>query len=230
MNLRQPVFIAGTDTGVGKTLVSCALLAAANQRGMRSLGLKPIAAGAEQTPEGLRNEDAVAIAETMSVKLPYQQVNPVCLEPPIAPHIAAKEAGKRVTIAQLTGYCRGALMNPADLKLIEGAGGWLVPVNERETLAELAKELNCGVILVVGMRLGCLNHALLSARAIVAEGLPLLGWVANTIDPEMPRFAENLATLQSRLAAPCLGVIPYMDTLCPVKTSTYLDNKILFPS
>ncbi|MBQ0796092.1 dethiobiotin synthase [Zhongshania sp.] len=203
-------FITGTDTDVGKTLIGCGLLVAAANKGLRTLAVKPIAAGAESTPDGLRNQDAVMLMEAMTEKMSYQQVNPVLLEPPIAPHIAAEQVGRRVSVAQLAGLCRGAMMQSADFVLIEGAGGWRVPLNGRELLSGLAVELQAPVVLVVGMKLGCISHALLTADAIKADGLRLAGWVANRIDPDMSCFEENVSTLKALLPAPCLGVVPYL--------------------
>ncbi|WP_339674934.1 dethiobiotin synthase [uncultured Zhongshania sp.] len=203
-------FITGTDTDVGKTLIGCGLLVAAANKGLRTLAVKPIAAGADSTPEGLRNQDAVMLMEAMTEKMSYQQVNPVLLEPPIAPHIAAEQVGRRVSVAQLAGLCRGAMMQSADFVLIEGAGGWRVPLNGRELLSGLAVELQAPVVLVVGMKLGCISHALLTADAIKADGLRLAGWVANRIDPDMSCFEENVSTLKALLPAPCLGVVPYL--------------------
>lgn len=213
--MAQRYFIAGTDTDVGKTFTAAALLQAAQQQGYRSLGLKPVAAGADAIEEGgnrdgLANEDAVLLMQHSSVKLSYDQVNPVLLQQPIAPHIAAQREGKNLTVDRLAGYCRGALMTPADLVLVEGAGGWRVPLNRSQSMADLARELNFPVILVVGMRLGCLNHALLTAEAIVADGLPLAGWVANRIDPQMSCYQENLETLKNQLRAPLLAELPYL--------------------
>jgi dethiobiotin synthetase len=203
-------FISGTDTDVGKTLVACGLLRAAALRGLRTLAIKPVAAGAELTENGLRNEDALMLMAAMTEVLPYQQVNPVLLEPAIAPHIAAEQVGKRITVSQLAGICRGVMMQPADFILIEGAGGWRVPLNRHELLSDLASELQAPVILVVGMKLGCINHALLTAEAIRADGLRLAGWVANQIDPDMACVEENLATLNAMLDAPCIGIVPYL--------------------
>ena len=203
-------FITGTDTDVGKTFAAAALLEAAQQQGKRCFGLKPVAAGSQGTAAGAGNLDALQLMQHSSVKLSYPQVNPVLLTEPIAPHIAAQREGKNIRVSRLVGYCRGALMTPADLVLIEGAGGWRVPLNHTETLADLAKELNLPVILVVGMRLGCLNHALLTAEAITADGLPLVGWVANQIDPMMSCYQENLDTLKVQLKAPLLAEIPYL--------------------
>lgn len=207
---RRSWFIAGTDTGVGKTHVACALLRAFSAQGKTTLGLKPVAAGCAETPEGLRNEDALALIEASTQRLPYAQVNPVALSAPLAPHIAARQDGKRMNAAQLAGLMRGAMMQArADVTLIEGAGGWRVPLNDRETLANLAGELKIPVILVVGLRLGCINHALLTAEAIHRDGLTIAGWVANTLDPEMPALQENVDTLRAALPAPLLGVVPF---------------------
>ncbi|WP_269619763.1 dethiobiotin synthase [Zhongshania sp. BJYM1] len=203
-------FIAGTDTDVGKTLVACGLLRAAAAKGLRTLAIKPVAAGSEQTVDGLRNQDAVMLMAAMTEVLPYQQVNPVLLEPPIAPHIAAEQASRRISVSQLTGVCRGVMLKPADFILIEGAGGWRVPLNRQEFLSGLAVELQAPVILVVGMKLGCINHALLTAEAIRADGLRIAGWVANRIDPEMLCFEENLSSLKALLDVPCVGIIPYL--------------------
>lgn len=202
-------FVTGTDTGVGKTLVAAALLAAAAAQGYRTLGLKPLAAGAEPTPEGLRNEDALMLARESTHKLAYEQINPVLLEAPMAPHLAALREGRRLSVDRLLGFCRGALLGPVDLALVEGAGGWRVPLNARETLADLAKGLQLPVILVVGMRLGCINHALLTAEAIAADGLELAGWVANTLDPDMEALEDNIASLEARLHAPLLARVPH---------------------
>lgn len=209
--MKKHYFVTGTDTEVGKTQVACALLQAAAQASLKTVGLKPIAAGAEEQGGVWVNEDALALQEAASVKLPYASVNPVLLKEPMAPHIAAEREQKRVTVSQLAGFCRGTLMTAgADFALIEGAGGWRVPVNPRETLADLAKELNHPVILVVGMKLGCLNHALLTAEAIQRDGLSIAGWVANRIDPDMTVFDENLATLERMMPAPLIGVLPHL--------------------
>ena len=202
-------FVTGTDTGVGKTFVSCLLLEAAKQRGLRTVALKPLAAGCEEIDGELRNDDALQLMQHMTESLDYEQVNPFALQAAIAPHIAAQQEGRRLLVSRMAGLVRGALMEPADLTLVEGAGGWYVPLNDKETLADLVRELQLPVILVVGLRLGCLNHALLTARAIQQEGLPLAGWSANCIDPDMPEQEANIRTLQQRLPAPCLGVIPF---------------------
>lgn len=207
--MSKPYFIAGTDTGVGKTTVSCALLAAAKAQGKTTLALKPVAAGCEQTAQGLRNDDALALMAEMTESLLYEEVNPVALPAPLSPHLSAAQAGRRLSIQQLAGFTRGGLMRRADFKLVEGAGGWRVPINEREMMSALPKALGLPVILVVGMRLGCLNHTILTAEAIVRDGLRLAAWVANVIDPEMAALEENIATLENLFAAPCLGVLPW---------------------
>ena len=216
------LFITGTDTDVGKTVIATGFLAAANQAGLRTAAIKPIAAGCELTEQGMTNTDALQLQAAASHPLSYQQINPVALEPAIAPHIAANEAGKRLSAARLTGFCRGLSLLPVDLVVLEGAGGWRVPINERETLADVACELNCAVIIVVGMRLGCLNHTLLTIEAIRRDGLKIAGWVANIIDPDMPRLNENIDTLKQRIAEPCLGTVPKLKDISPQQVAEYL--------
>ncbi|EKF76088.1 dethiobiotin synthase [Alcanivorax hongdengensis A-11-3] len=198
--LKGIFFVTGTDTEVGKTWVSCRLLERAREAGLSCYGLKPVAAGCEQTGEGWRNDDALQLMAASSVKLPYETVNPVALKAPIAPHIAAQQEGRVITLARLAGYVRGALnAHKADLILIEGAGGWRVPLNDREMLAGLARELELPVIQVVGMKLGCINHALLTAEAIEKDGLRYAGTMANTFDGNMAVQEENLLTLRQHL-------------------------------
>jgi len=197
--LKGVFFITGTDTEVGKTWVSCRLLERAREAGLSCYGLKPIAAGCEETADGLRNEDALNLMAASSLSLPYDLVNPVALKAAIAPHIAARQEGRRISLSQLAGYVRGALSShPADLVLVEGAGGWRVPLNDREMLSALAVELNLPVIQVVGMKLGCISHALLTAEAIQADGLRYTGTVANCFG-EMDVREENLITLRQHL-------------------------------
>ena len=195
-------FVTGTDTGVGKTLVTSALLQAAQSQGLSTIGLKPVAAGCEETAEGLRNDDAMLLQQYTSIPLAYEQINPVSLKQAIAPHIAAALEQRRVDASRLEGLCRGVLMQRADLTLIEGAGGWRVPINPRQYLSDLVRLLDIPVLLVVGIRLGCINHALLSAEAIRADGVNLVGWVANEVDPQMPCIDENLSAIGDRIGAP----------------------------
>lgn len=210
--MSKTFFIAGTDTEVGKTKVSESLLISAKQAGLSTLGLKPLAAGADLVEGIWKNEDAVALMNASTVNLPYESVNPVLLNEPMAPHIAAEREGKRITAQSLTGFCRGTLMTQkADFRLVEGAGGWRVPLNSQETLADVVKDLNLDVILVVGMKLGCLNHAILTAEAIERDGIKLRGWIANRITPEMNGLEENIQTLQRMIRGPLIGVLPYLE-------------------
>ena len=219
---KQWLFITGTDTDVGKTVVACGLLAAANQQGLRTAAIKPVAAGCEVTEQGMTNSDALQLQAAASHKLSYQQINPIALVPAIAPHIAAAEAGVRMSASRLVGYCRGVSLMPVDLVVIEGAGGWRVPINSRETLADVARELECSVVVVVGMRLGCLNHALLTMEAIRRDGLQIAGWVANILDTDMPRLQENIDTLKQCTNEPCLGTVPRLDDLSPEQVAKFL--------
>ena len=225
---KKTFFVTGTDTGVGKTMVSAAILEAARAAGLRTLAMKPIASGCDETPEGLRNEDALALQSAMTESLAYEVINPVALKPAIAPHVAAAQAGKTVTAQRLIGFCRGLQLRPADLMLIEGAGGWRVPLNERETYASLPRELGTPVILVVSLKLGCINHALLTAEAIRADGLVVAGWVANRAEAEtMSCEQETLDYLRSHMAAPCLGELPWLAEPDPVALASHLDLKYL---
>ncbi|HEX4328983.1 MAG TPA: dethiobiotin synthase, partial [Burkholderiales bacterium] len=183
-------FVTGTDTGVGKSLVAAALLHACRARGYTTVGMKPVAAGCELIDGEWRNEDVEALIAASSVAAPRELVNPYLFRPPIAPHIAAAEASVLISSAHIA-QCCAQLAALAQSVVVEGAGGFLVPLGKTEDMGDLAKVLGLPVVLVVGMRLGCLNHALLSAEAIRARGLTLAGWVANRIDPEMPRFEEN---------------------------------------
>ena len=206
--MKKRYFIAGTDTNAGKTMVACALLAKARGQGLTTAAVKPVAAGCIDTKDGLRNDDAEQLLAQCTLPLYYEQVNPVAFMAPIAPHIAAQQQGQRMQVGRLAGFTSGVLMQGANLTLVEGAGGWRVPVNERETLADLAIALSIPVVLVVGMRLGCINHTLLTVEAITRDGLELAGWVANSIDPQMDELDANVTTLQHRIQAPMLGLVP----------------------
>ncbi|MDO9146609.1 MAG: dethiobiotin synthase [Hydrogenophaga sp.] len=201
-------FVTGTDTGVGKTLVSAALLHTLARHHARVVGMKPVAAGLVLQGGEWVAEDALALRAASTVAVPPALDNPVALPEPLSPHLAAARAGRRVGVAELVAAHR-ELRGLADVVLVEGSGGWRVPLNENETLADLAVALALPVVLVVGLRLGCLNHALLTAEAIRADGLQLAGWVANTVDPAMVCRDENIATLCQRLGAPLLGVVPW---------------------
>jgi dethiobiotin synthetase len=202
------IFVTGTDTGVGKTVVAAGLVRLAARFGRRVVGLKPIASGAGSTPDGLRNEDALALATESSVQLPYGLTNPLCFEPAIAPHIAAAEAGVAISLPDLTRWY-GRAAAGADLAIVEGAGGWRVPLHPEGFLSDLPEQLGLDVLLVVGLRLGCLNHARLTLEAIERSGrCRYVGWIGNSIDPGFARRDENLATLARLLGAPPLAVIP----------------------
>jgi dethiobiotin synthetase len=201
------IFITGTDTGVGKTVVAAALVRALVAQGHRVAVMKPVASGSHRTPQGLRNEDALALIAASNVAAPYSQVNPYCFEPAISPHIAAEEA----CIAVDTAHIRSnfdTLAASADAIVVEGAGGWLAPLGPRISIKDLAATLDLPVLLVVGVRLGCINHALLTKLAIESHGAQFAGWIANTIDPVMPRQKENLETLANQLGAAPLAVVP----------------------
>lgn len=203
--MKQAYFLTGTDTEIGKTFITCALLRHAAERGLRTAGIKPVAAGTDA--EG-RNEDVENIRAAASIALPDETLNPYCFRAAVAPHIAAAEEGVRIDFGRIAdGVNNGRKLT--DLLIVEGVGGFRVPLGPDGDSADLAVHLGLPVIFVVGMRLGCINHALLSAEAIAARGLPIAGWVANRIDPAMSRFEENLATLENLLPAPLLGVVPH---------------------
>jgi len=202
------LFITGTDTGVGKTLVSVSLVKALVKHGLRVSVMKPIASGSEHTPAGLRNADALALAEASNVDVPYATTNPYCFEPAISPHIAAEEAKIDVNVGLIKSRFE-ALAGGADFVVVEGAGGWYAPISRTQWMADLPKALGIPALLVVGVRLGCLNHALLSKQAIEAAGVEWAGWVANAIDPTLERAAENLSSLERMLGSEPLAVFPF---------------------
>jgi len=206
--MARGIFITGTDTGVGKTVVAAGLVRLAAARGERAVGLKPVASGATPTPGGLRNEDALALAAESSVALPYHLTNPHCFEPAIAPHLAAAEAGAALSAAGLAEWYARASAE-AGLAIVEGAGGWRVPLHPTSFLSDLPEQLGLEVILVVGLRLGCLNHARLTLEAIEHSGrCRVLGWIGNRIDPGFERLDDNLVTLDRLLGGPPLAVLP----------------------
>ncbi|SFR52333.1 dethiobiotin synthetase [Marinobacter daqiaonensis] len=221
---KHTYFLTGTDTEVGKTVVTAAILKKASNLSLKTVAMKPVASGCELTAEGLRNEDALMLMEHMTEVLPYEQVNPIALEPAIAPHVAASQAGRQLSAQRLVGLARGLMMKPADLMLIEGAGGWRVPLNDRETYARLPAELGLGVVVVVPLRLGCINHALLTVEAIRHDGLTVAGWVANRPDEKpMSCEQETLDFLKGHMGAPCLGVLPWLPRLDIAKLAQELD-------
>lgn len=199
-------FITGTDTGVGKTLVSCALLHAFAAQGKRVAGFKPVAAGCDDDDH---NEDAKHLRAASSIQATYGQFNPYCFPHAIAPHLAAKHAGARIDFSRILASYQ-ELAGQTDEVIVEGVGGFCVPLNEKQDSADLAKELDLPVILVVGMRLGCINHTLLTLRAIADYQLECAGWVANVLDADLAALQENIDALRERIGAPLLGVIPHM--------------------
>ena len=199
------VFVTGTDTGCGKTHISSALLQALNNAGQRAVGYKPIASGCVETPSGLRNDDALQLLKYSAPGFDYEQINPIALQPAIAPHLAAQDVAAKVDLQQII---EGAerLQLQADWVVVEGAGGFLVPLNEQESFADLLEVTQWPVVLVVGMRLGCINHALLSVEAI-QQRVPLLGWCANVLPPQQERLSDNIRSLRVRIEQPCLGIV-----------------------
>lgn len=225
--MAKAFFVTGTDTEIGKTTIAAGLLHAARLDGLSTAAAKPVASGCEQTAAGLRNDDALALLGQCSLTLDYAEVNPFAFAPAIAPHLAAREAGVELSVARLHPAVQRVLAHGADFTVVEGAGGWRVPLAGRETLADLAVALGLPVILVVGVRLGCINHAVLTAEAIAHDGLHLAGWVANIVDPQTSRLEENLATLAERLPAPCLGRVPRLAVATPAEVAAHLSLSAL---
>lgn len=216
------LFVAGTDTGIGKTIASATLLAALNRAGRRGVGMKPVASGCRQTERGWRNEDAEALIAQSAGAPDYALVNPYALPQPIAPHLAARAAGVEIRLDSILAAF-ATLSTNADCIIVEGVGGWAVPLSPALMQADLVRALGLPVILIVGLRLGCINHAILSARAITADGCRLIGWIGNGVDAQMARVEDNLATLREHLPAPCVGVLPFADNPNPGTLSAHLD-------
>lgn len=204
------VFLTGTDTGIGKTVAARLLTAALVLAGERVAVMKPVAAGCEATPRGLRNDDALALMAASNVAAGYELVNPYALAPPVSPHLAAAEAGIDIELDRIRS-CYEALAAQSSRVVVEGVGGWRVPLSPDTDVADMALALDLPVVMVVGMRLGCLNHALLTERAIEASGARLLGWVANCFEPDDFGLAQCIATLEARIGAPRLAVLPRLD-------------------
>lgn len=202
-------FVTGTDTGVGKTRVAVMLMEKLKERGLRVAGFKPIASGAERTEMGWHQEDVQALQAAASVKLPDSVVNPYCFAPPIAPVIAAKDRGECMTVKALMDVYRNDIEPYVDAVVVEGAGGWIQPLNEHETLADLACALRLPVVLVVSIRLGCLNHTLLTYESLLARDVPIAGWYANLVETDVDRVDEQIMELQKRLACPLLETIAH---------------------
>lgn len=209
-------FITGTDTSVGKTLVATALIHLITRQNKTVIGMKPVASGCNMREGEWRNDDALALMAASNVEAPYELVNPYAFEPAIAPHLAASLAGENILFSVIENHYH-QLKLMADKIIVEGAGGWLTPVNAKESMADIALALGLPVILVVGLRLGCLNHALLTVQSIQEKGANLAGWVANCIDPQLAEVSANVETLKSRIPAPCFGVIPWGDQAIQVE-------------
>jgi dethiobiotin synthetase len=226
MTLRFSCFITGTDTGVGKTLISAAMLNALGRLGLQAVGMKPVAAGTLVRDGQIWNEDVALLAEQSSVAVDPKLTTSYLLNEPCAPHVAARL--EDVTIAPVVlGQAYQQVAAQAEAVVVEGVGGFRVPLTDDFDTADFAVELGLDVILVVGLRLGCLNHALLTAEAIAARGLRLTGWIANQIDPEMPHQADNVQALQQRLSAPLLGVVPWMSVAAPARAADAIDFSFL---
>lgn len=208
--MNRGYFITGTDTGAGKTCFSLGLMQVLQSQGHVVMGMKPVASGCSATPAGLVNEDALQLQVKASFGAPYGLVNPYAFEPAVAPHLAAADDDTRIEIEVIEQACR-QLTAEADRVVVEGVGGWMVPINETQTMAEVAQVLGLPVIMVVGVRLGCLNHALLTAAAIERSGLEFCGWVANRIDPDCERQNQIVAALRQRLRVPLVADMDYMD-------------------
>jgi dethiobiotin synthetase len=200
------LFVTGTDTEVGKTRISVAIIEKLKQHQLSVVGMKPVASGCEKTTAGLRNEDAVALQKHSNVQVDYELMNPYAFEPAIAPHIAAEQEGVEIELSTITAQFE-QLNQQAEVVVVEGAGGWLVPLNHQQTLADVAVELDLDVILVVGLRLGSINHALLTAKAIEQSGCELIGWIGNDLESS-PQTIEMLEAIDQHISAPCLGVVP----------------------
>lgn len=215
-------FVTGTDTGIGKSVASATLVHALRNRGLRAVGMKPLASGCEATPGGWRNEDALALQAASDPRPRYEDVNPYALPQPLAPELAARDAGVEVRLApMLQAFAR--LSAQADAVVVEGVGGWSAPLAPTLDQADLVRALGLPVVMVVGLRLGCISHARLTARAIEADGLHLAGWIANDIDPAMERADDNFTLLKSRLPVPCWGRLPFRDTPDPVGLAGLLE-------
>lgn len=224
--MTKTYFVTGTDTEVGKTVASCALLQAANAQGANAIGYKPVASGSEQTSEGLRNNDALLLQANSRVKLPYSMINPIVFEAPTSPHIISEKMGLPIDFSVIN---QGLLdiQRQGDWVLVEGAGGWYTPLSTEKTYADWVIEQQLPVILVVGVKLGCINHALLTLEAIHAAGLLVAGWIANEVEPAGAYQAEYLATLKRMIKPPCLGILPYQPELNESTLGQYLDLSLL---
>jgi len=224
--MNKGFFVTGTDTEVGKTLVSSGIIQLFVDAGEKVVGMKPVASGSLPTAQGLRSEDAATLIAPSNCEVPYDMLNPYCFEPPIAPHIAALRVGQRIELAKiLTAY--NELRNTADVVIVEGVGGWMVPIDGCQTMADVAVAMDLPVIMVVGIRLGCINHALLTYASIKASGLEFKGWVANIMDPNVSMVPEILNSIQIKMHEPLLGLVPPMRNVDASQVSQCLAKDLI---
>ena len=219
------LYVTGTDTGIGKTLASCALLHALRGHGLRAAGMKPVASGCERIDGAWRNADALALQAAGAPGIAYADINPFALAHPLAPELAARDAGVEVALPPILD-AHARLAQAHDAVVVEGVGGWAAPLSATLMQADLVRALRLPVVLVVGLRLGCINHALLTAEAVRARGLPLAGWVANTVDAAMAHGADNLAALEAGLSAPLLGHVPRLSDPHPAAIAAHLPKAL----
>lgn len=224
--MKNSVFITGTDTDAGKTVIAKAILQIAAQRGLSTVGFKPISAGCSETANGLRNEDALSLQSASSINVTYDEVNPVAFADPVAPHLAALRTKQKINVEQITSAYLHLNSYNADLLLTEGAGGWRLPLGQGQFLSDFVIQHKIPVILVVGLKLGCLNHALLTYQAIIADGVEVIGWVANQIDEQMLYLQDNIDSLKELIPAPCLGVVPRLNNI--EQAQDFLTLDVLF--
>lgn len=220
------LYVAGTDTGIGKTLASASLLHALRVRGVRAAGMKPVASGCERVDGEWKNADALALQAAGEAGIAYADINPFALEHPLAPELAARDMGIEVRLPPIL-EAHARLATQVDALVVEGVGGWAAPLSASLMQADLVRALRLPVLLVVGLRLGCINHALLSARAIAADGAHLAGWIASHVDPAMERVEDNITMLRERLPAPCWGVLPHVADGDPMAMAKHLRIPVL---
>ena len=220
------LYVSGTDTGIGKTLASCALLHALRRHGLRVAGMKPVASGCERIDGEWKNVDALALQAAGEPGIAYADINPFALQHPLAPELAARDAGIEISLPPIL-EAHERLADRCDALIVEGVGGWAAPLSASLMQADLVRVLRLPVLLVVGLRLGCLNHALLSARAITADGAHLAGWIASHVDPAMERVEDNIAMLRQRMPAPCWGVLPHAQHPDPARLASLLRIPVL---
>lgn len=221
-------FVTGTDTDVGKTLITEALMQAVSDSGLRAVGYKPVASGCELIDGTLKNSDALILQEASSIALPYAMHNPYAFAPAIAPHIAAAQVNEVISLERLSDGLAELKANDAEWIFVEGAGGWRLPINDQQYLSDWVKKERLPVILVVGVRLGCINHALLTLEAIQQDGLEVAGWVINQLYPNMSHYQANIDTLKRLIKAPLLGEIPWLEDAPREGIDSYIDIDALF--